>query len=249
VKTAQRLLQLAILIAALAAWYVLTLPGRVNPILLPPPGPVFHDFGVLLTTRSIWPDLLVTIYEWVVAFSIGAIAGGIVGYLVSLTPYTVRVFDPLLAGFYSVPAILLFPLFLLFFGLGPASKIAIGATIAFFPVALNTIAGLSFVNRSYVTAARSMGASDLQLFSTVMLPAALPVVLTGFRLGGIISFMTILGCEMISSLSGLGHRIVELGENMEPAQMFACIIFAVLLAVAINVGVSFAEARGRRWAQ
>ncbi len=146
-------------------------------------------------------------------------------------PYTVRVFDPLLAGFYSVPAILLFPLYLLFFGLGPASKIAIGTTIAFFPVALNTIAGLSFVNRSYVTAARSMGASDLQLFSTVMLPAALPVVLTGFRLGGIIAFMTILGCEMIASLSGLGHRIVEAGENMEPSKMFAGIIFAVLLAV------------------
>ena len=248
-KLAQRLVQLALLIAVLAGWYVLTLPGRVNPILLPPPGPVFHDFGVLLTTRSIWPDLLVTISEWVVALAIGAAAGCVVGYLVSLTSYTVRVFDPLLAGFYSVPAILLFPLFLLFFGLGPPSKIAIGATIAFFPVALNTIAGLGLVNRGYVTAARSMGANDVQLFSTVMLPAALPVVLTGFRLGGIIAFMTILGCEMISSLSGLGHRIVELGENMEPAQMFANIIFAVLLAVAINAGVSLAEARGQRWAR
>jgi ABC-type nitrate/sulfonate/bicarbonate transport system permease component len=113
----------------------------------------------------------------------------------------------------------------------------------------NTIAGLGLVNRGYVTAARSMGASDLQLFSTVMLPAALPVVLTGFRLGGIIAFMTILGCEMISSLAGLGHRMVELAENMEPAQMFANIIFAVLLAVAINVGISFAESRGQRWAR
>jgi ABC-type nitrate/sulfonate/bicarbonate transport system permease component len=248
-KTAQRLVQLAILIAAFAAWYALTLPGRVNPILLPPPGTVFHDFGVLVTTRGIWTDLLVTISEWLIAFAIGAVAGCLAGYAVSLTPYAVRVFDPLLAGFYSVPAILLFPLYLLFFGLGPASKIAIGTTIAFFPVALNTIAGFSFVNRGYVRAARSMGANDWQLFSTVMLPAALPVVLTGFRLAGIIAFMTILGCEMISSLSGLGHRIVELGENMEPSKMFACIIFAVLLAVAINAGVSFAEMRGRRWAQ
>jgi len=82
-----------------------------------------------------------------------------------------------------------------------------------------------------------------------MLPAALPVVLSGLRLGGIVAFMTILGCEMISSLSGLGHRIVELAENMEPVRMFANILVAVLLAFAINLGVSYAEARGKRWAR
>lgn len=114
---------------------------------------------------------------------------------------------------------------------------------------LNTIAGLSCVQRVYVTAARSMGAGNVQLFWRVMLPAALPVVLTGFRLGGIISFMTIIGCEMISSLSGLGHRIVEQAENMEPVAMFANIVFAVVLAVLINVAVALAEARGRRWAE
>lgn len=245
----QRLVQLALLIAVVAAWYLLTLPGRINPLLLPAPGPVFAKFGALLAGGTIWPDLAVTVGEWLVAFAFAAVAGCIVGYLVSRTPYSVRVFDPLLAGLYSIPAILLFPLYLLFFGLGPASKIAIGTTIAFFPIVLNTIAGLSCVPRAYIVAARSMGAGDVELFRRVMLPAALPVVLTGFRLGGIISFMTILGCEMISSLSGLGHRIVELAENMEPVAMFASIVFAVLLAVLINVAVGLAEARGKRWAE
>lgn len=245
----QRAIQFAIVASALILWYVLTLPGRINPILLPPPIPVLQAFGVLVTTRTVWPDVLITVAEWLVAFALGALAGCVVGYLVSLTRYTVRVFDPLIAGFYSIPAILLFPLYLLFFGLGPASKIAIGTTIAFFPVALNTIAGLSSVDRSYVRAARSMGANGLQLFGTVMLPAALPVVLTGLRLGGIVAFMTILGCEMISSLSGLGHRIVELADDMEPVRMFADILLAVLLAFAINAGVSYAEARGKRWAR
>jgi ABC-type nitrate/sulfonate/bicarbonate transport system permease component len=248
-RAKQRSIQLAVLAVVLVAWYALTLPGGINPILLPPPVPVLAAFGALLTTRGVWPDVLVTVVEWVVAFAFGALAGCLVGYLVSLTRYTVRVFDPLIAGFYSIPAILLFPLYLLFFGLGPASKIAIGTTIAFFPVALNTIAGLSSVDRSYVRAARSMGANELQLFWTVMLPAALPVVLTGLRLGGIVAFMTILGCEMISSLSGLGHRIVELADDMEPVRMFANILLAVLLAFAINAGVSYAEARGKRWAR
>jgi ABC-type nitrate/sulfonate/bicarbonate transport system permease component len=248
-KSKQRSIQFGFLIVVLAAWYVLTLPGRINPILLPPPVPVLAAFGALVTTRGVWSDVLVTVFEWVVAFALGALAGCIAGYLVSRTRYTVRVFDPLIAGFYSIPAILLFPLYLLFFGLGPASKIAIGTTIAFFPVALNTIAGLSTVDRSYIRAARSMGAGGVQLFRTVLLPAALPVVLTGLRLGGIVAFMTILGCEMISSLSGLGHRIVELADNMEPVRMFANILLAVLLAFAINVGVSYAEARGKRWAR
>jgi ABC-type nitrate/sulfonate/bicarbonate transport system permease component len=248
-RSKQRSIQFAVLAVVLVAWYALTLPGRINPILLPPPAPVLTAFGALLTTRGVWPDVLVTVLEWVVAFALGALAGCIVGYLVSLTRYTVRVFDPLIAGLYSIPAILLFPLYLLFFGLGPASKIAIGMTIAFFPVALNTIAGLSSVDRSYVRAARSMGANELQLFWTVMLPAALPVVLTGLRLGGIVAFMTILGCEMISSLSGLGHRIVELADDMEPVRMFANILLAVGLAFAINAGVSYAEARGKRWAR
>lgn len=248
-KSAQRLIQVALLGAALAAWYVLTLPGHINPLLLPAPGPVFAAFGALVARGTMWPDLWVTISEWLVAFALAAVAGCAVGYLVSVTTYSVRVFDPLLAGLYSIPAILLYPLYLLFFGLGPPSKIAIGMTIAFFPIVLNTIAGLSCVQRVYVTAARSMGAGSVQLFWRVMLPAALPVVLTGFRLGGIISFMTIIGCEMISSLSGLGHRIVELAENMEPVAMFANIAFAVLLAVLINVAVGLAEARGRRWAE
>ncbi len=245
-RLAQRLVQLGIFLAILLAWYWATLPGGINHLLLPAPGPVFADFWILLTTSSIWPDLLVTIREWVTAFLIASISGCTLGYLISRSGYAVRVFDPLLAGLYSIPAILLFPLYLLFFGLGPGSKIAIGTTIAFFPIVLNTIAGLAYVDKAYITAARSMGANNLQMFWSVMMPAAFPVVLTGLRLGCIIAFLAILGGETISSLAGLGHRIVSLAENMESAQMFGNIMFAVLMAIVINGTVSYVEARGRR---
>jgi ABC-type nitrate/sulfonate/bicarbonate transport system permease component len=248
-RFAQRLVQLGVLLAILLAWYWATLPGHVNALLLPPPAPVFRNFWILLTTASIWPDLLVTVHEWIVAFLLAAIGGCGLGYIISRSGYAVRVFDPLLAGIYSIPAILLFPLYLLFFGLGPGSKIAIGTTIAFFPVALNTIAGLSYVDKAYITAARSMGANSLQLFWSVMLPAAFPIVLTGLRLGCILAFLSILGGETISSLAGLGHRIVSLAENMESAQMFGNILFAILMAFIINGAVSFVEARGRRGMQ
>lgn len=241
-----RLVQLSVVILILVSWWYFTLPGGINHLLLPAPAPVFRDFWVLLTTSSIWPDLLVTVREWVTAVVLASVLGCGIGYLASRSNYSVRVFDPLFAGIYSIPAILLFPLYLLFFGLGEGSKIALGTTIAFFPVVLNTIAGLANVDKAYIRAAHSMGANDLQLFWTVMVPAAFPVVLTGLRLGCIIAFLVILGGETISSLAGLGHRIVSLAENMESSQMFANILFAVLMAFIINGTVSFIEARGRR---
>ncbi len=248
-RLAQRLIQLGVLLVILGAWYWGTLPGRINPLLLPPPAPVFRNFWVLLTTSSIWPDLFVTVREWVTAFLIAAVSGCSLGYIISRSGYAVKVFDPLLAGLYSIPAILLFPLYLLFFGLGPGSKIAIGTTIAFFPIVLNTIAGLAYVDKAYITAAKSMGANNLQMFWSVMMPAAFPIVLTGLRLGCIIAFLAILGGETISSLAGLGHRIVSLAENMESAQMFGNILFAIAMAFIINGVVSFVEARGKRGMQ
>lgn len=244
-----RLVQLGILFAVLGTWYWATLPGGINRLLLPPPAPVFRDFWVLLTTNSIWPDLGVTVREWVSAVILASVSGCTLGYLISRSAYTVRVFDPLLSGIYSIPAILLYPLYLLFFGLGPGSKIALGTTIAFFPIVLNTIAGLAYVDKTYIRAARSMGASEVQLFWSVMLPAAFPVVLTGLRIGCIVAFLSILGGETISSLAGLGHRIVSLAENMESSEMFGNILFAVLMAFVINGIVSFAESRGRRGMQ
>lgn len=249
VRLAQRLIQLGVLIAILLAWYISTLPGGINPLLLPAPGPVFQDFAFLVTKGStIWGDLLVTINEWLSSFFIASISGCILGYIVSRTAYRVRVFDPLFAGLYSIPAILLYPLYLLFFGLGEGSKIAAGTSVAFFPVVLSTIAGLANVDKAYIRAATSMGANDIQMFWSVMLPAAFPVVLTGIRLACIISFLVVLGTETISSLAGLGHRIVSLAENMESAEMFANILFAVFLAFIINGTLSIIEARVRRGA-
>jgi ABC-type nitrate/sulfonate/bicarbonate transport system permease component len=134
----------------------------------------------------------------------------------------------------------------LFFGLGPASKIALGATISFFPVVINTIAGFGNVERVFVTAARSMGASDYHLFRYVLLPAALPVILTGLRMGFTTALLSIIGSETLASLAGLGHRIVHLAEAMEMARMFAYIVFVIAIAVALNAIVSNLEARGRR---
>ena len=135
---------------------------------------------------------------------------------------------------------------MLFFGLGPGSKIALGTTISFFPIVLNTIAGFGYVDRIFVLSARSMGASEFQLFRFVLLPAALPIILTGLRIGFTVALLSILGSETIASLAGLGHRIVQLGEGMDTARMFAYIAFVVVIALILNMAVSTLEARAKR---
>jgi ABC-type nitrate/sulfonate/bicarbonate transport system permease component len=234
------------LVGLAALWYVATNYYSVSPLLLPKPQNVLTELADVLAKGEFWPDLILTLSELAAAFAISMSSGVAIGYLVSRSPTFIKIFEPLLAGVYAIPIILFLPLYVLFFGLGPSSKIALGATISFFPVVLNTIAGFGSVDRLHVTAARSMGANDWQLFRYVLVPAALPVVLTGLRMGFTVALLSIIGSETIASLAGLGHRIVNLAENMDMARTFAYIVFVVVIAAVLNWAVSTLEARGRR---
>ena len=213
-KIASLSVQVGFLVALVALWYLGTAYWGISRILLPNPVHVWAELKDILASGEYLPDLRVTLTELAVAFAISCTAGITLGFLISRSPYLIKVFEPLLAGFYSVPVILFLPLYVLFFGLGPGSKIALGTTISFFPIVLNTIAGFGYVDKIFITAARSMGASDFQMFRYVLLPAALPVILTGLRMGFTVALLSILGSETIASLEGLGHRIVHLAEAM-----------------------------------
>ncbi|HTO60899.1 MAG TPA: ABC transporter permease [Bradyrhizobium sp.] len=240
-----RIVQLAFLAALLLLWTLATTEWGVSHILLPRPLSVWHEFIDIIGSGEFLPDLRVTLSELAVAFAISLTLGTTLGYLISRSSYWIRVFEPLFAGIYSIPIILFLPLYVMLFGLGPASKIALGATISFFPIVLNTIVGFGTVDRTLVTAARSMGASDVQMFRYVLFPAALPVILAGLRMGFTVALLSVIGSETIASLAGLGHRIVNLAENMEMARMFGYIAFVVAIAVLLNTLVSRLEARGR----
>lgn len=245
-KLAVRVVQVAVPVALVVLWYLATTRWGVSRILLPNPVEALHQLGDVLASGEYAGDLRVTLTELAAAFAISAIGGVASGYAISRASYRIRVLEPLLSAIYSVPLILFLPLYVLWFGLGPASKIALGATISFFPVALNTIAGFGHVDQTLVTAARAMGASNVQLFRFVLLPAALPVILTGMRMGFTVALLSIIGSETLASLAGLGHHIVELSEGMDMARMFAYIAFVVAIAGVLNMIVSRLEAWGRR---
>ena len=245
-QLASRAVQIGFLFAILLLWYLATNFWGVNHLLLPNPIDVWHQLMDVLASGAFLPDLRVTASEFAMAFLLSMTAGTVAGYFVSRSRFWTKVFEPLLAGIFSIPIILFLPLYVLFFGLGLESKVALGTTISFFPIVLATIAGFSNVDRTLITAARSMGASDWLLFRYVLLPAALPVILGGLRIGFTICLLSILGSETIASLAGLGHHIVELAEDMEMPRMFAYIAFVVVMVALLNAVVSHLEARGRR---
>ena len=241
-----RLIQAGFLAGVVILWYLAATRWGVNRLLLPNPVAVVDNLFDILRSGEFIDDLTTTLGELAVAFAISVGGGLTLGYLISRSPYCIEVFEPLFAAIYSIPIILFLPLFVLFFGLGPASKIALGASISFFPIVINTIAGFGHVDRLFITAARSMGASDYHLFRHVLLPAASPVILTGVRMGFTVALLSIIGSETLASLAGLGHRIVHLAEAMEMARMFAYVVFVMAIAMTLNAVVSALETRGKQ---
>jgi len=238
-----RLIQLTTVLALLFLWYLATTNRWVNPVILPRLDLVWRDLVALVGTGAVYQHLAVTAFELAVAFAIAAVLGLAVGFWVGTSRYASLAFEPLIAGIYAVPLIIFLPLFILFFGLGVQSKIAFGASYAFFPIALNTIGGISQVDQRYLTLARSMKASQWLIFRRVLLPGALPVIVTGLRVGCITGFLSIIGGEMLAGLQGLGSQISRLSEAMNSSQMFAYIVFVIALALVLNFVLSAIENR------
>lgn len=242
-----RLFQVTFFASIFGLWYGVTSTGYVSSIFLPELPVLARAFVKLIMSGDWISPLQVTLYEVGCAYAISITAGTFIGFLVSRSKFSTRVFEPLFSSIFAIPLIIFYPLAMLFFGLGVGSKIALGATVSFFPIVLNTISGFSNVNPVYTRAASSMGAPGFLLFKRVLLPAALPVILTGLRIGFVLCFLSIIGGETLGSLNGLGHKIVFHAESMNTAGMFTYIIFVIIIAFILNTLVLRLERKGAHY--
>jgi len=240
-----RLIQLGFIAVAGAAWYWSTASGSVSKLLLPEPTAVWSAFSRLVTTAQFWGAVKVTLTTVAQAYGIAVVAGLLTGFVVTRSRFLIDLTEPFIAGLFTIPVTLFFPMFILFFGIGTGSKIAYGATYAFFPVALNSIACFASVDPHFLRAARAMGATRWDRFRHVLVPAAFPVLLNGMRIGFFICFASVLGGETLSSVAGIGRNIAQAAELMEPARMYAWIAFVVLTATTLNLIVGGFERRAR----
>jgi ABC-type nitrate/sulfonate/bicarbonate transport system permease component len=233
-KIKVRCLQIGMAAGLLFAWRYATVDKAVSSLLLPRMGDVMRQFIAILAAGEFWGDLGVTLNEIIWSFLLAGVFGCALGYAMSRRRFDLQVFEPIMAGLYAIPIIVIYPLYVLYFGLGPESKIALGGTTAFFPIVLSTMTGFSGVSRPLVLAAKAMGASHWKMFRYVLLPGAFPIIIAGLRIGFILAFLSIIGGEMLASYRGIGRLIINEAEAMNTARMYAYIIFLLILSLALN---------------
>jgi len=204
-------LNLLIPVATLVAWEVL---GRLGilPRYLSVPTLIAAALWELAVSGELWPALAASLYRVVVGFAIGTVAGIVAGLGAGLLPSVRNFFDPLVSFLFSIPKIAFLPVFLLLFGLGHASKIAIIAFSVFFPVFIASRHAVLSINPILLWAAQNMGAPPRITFFRVTIPAAAPQLFVGIRIGLAHAFVVLFAAELIGSKAGLAN-IVRNGEE------------------------------------
>jgi NitT/TauT family transport system permease protein/taurine transport system permease protein len=233
------------LVAALLGWELIPRSGWLPELFLPS---LSNTLAVLVSDWRIYGSaLLVTLGEVALSMLIacgGGIAlGAIVGGFANLRNLLLPVFSSL----YAVPIVILYPVFTAWFGVGSESKIAFAGLYAFFPVMLSTAAGIRTIDPQYLVAARSMGATLQQQLTRVIIPAALPTVFVGLRLGGALAIIGVVVAEMLTAAAGIGYLVTLNRTILDSPRVFAALILILMLSIAYDAMTRSLERRLLVW--
>ncbi len=188
-----------------------------------------------------------TLLEIVVAFALAVLTGLGLGFVLGLRRFLGEVYEPILSSLYAIPSVVWYPSLMLFFGLGPASKMAFGFLLGFFPIVLAVLAGIRQVDPHLITVARSMGARPFPLFWKVVLPAMIATLLAGVRAGLALSVVGVIVGEILGSREGLGS-LVNYAYGLFRTPDYVALVFAIAtMVLAIDGAAGMIEARARRW--
>ena len=230
-----------ILLTVLVLWELLPRLGLIAELFLPP---LSKTVTVLIADRQEYIEaLLVTLYEVAFAMLIACGAGILVGALVGGVAPLRNLLLPVFSSLYAVPIVILYPIFTAWLGIGSESKIAFAGVYGFFPVMLSTAAGIRTIDAQLLLAARAMGASLPQQIARVIIPASIPTVLTGLRLGGALTIIGVVVSEMLTSTAGIGYLVTRYRTILDSAHVFASILMILVLSVLFD---AFARALERR---
>ena len=251
----QTLQGLIVPIALLALWQWLSSQAIINPQILPAPTKVLAKWWEYLMPMEAYDparsgylawmfsgemirDAYASLYRVTVGFFVGAVLALPLGLMMGANDRIYQLCNPLIQVLRPIPPIAFIPLSILWFGLGNPPAIFLIVIGAFFPILMNTIAGVRNVDGIYIRAARSLGASQTTMFLRVILPAATPYILTGARIGVGTAFIVVIVAEMIAVNNGLGYRILEAREFFWSDKIIAGMFTIGLLGLAIDTGMN-----------
>lgn len=236
----------------LLLWWAVTALGLVAPLFLPPPQVVLQKLILIASPQgfmdaTLWQHLGASLARMLVALFFAALIGIPVGIAMGLSPAIRGLLDPLIELYRPVPPLAYLPLMVIWFGIGETSKILLIYLAIFAPVTLSTLAGVKNAQQVRIRAAQALGASRWQLLRYVILPGALPEILTGLRIGLGVGWSTLVAAELIAATRGLGFMVQSAGEFLATDVVLAGIAVIALIAFGLELGLRALQRRLTPW--
>jgi NitT/TauT family transport system permease protein len=252
-----RIWQVAILLGLFAFWHVFTHPSLIPPFYFDNPNKAAFFFGqplevleriwVWFSSGSIYAHLWVTLMETALAFVIGTAGGLAIGLWLALSPTAAILLDPYIKAVNSMPRVILAPIFGVWFGLGMASKVALGVTLVFFIVFFNVYQGVREVSHTVLANARMLGANERQLLRSVYIPSATSWVFASLHNSVGLAFVGAVVGEYLGSSEGVGYLILQAEGTFDINSVFAGILVLTAFALILDWMVTLAERRLMVW--
>lgn len=248
----QLTLSFSTLAVLLAAWWAVTAIGLISPLFLPPPEQVFRKLLVIAGPQgfmdaTLWQHLAASLTRIVIALAAATIVGVPVGIAMGLNPTVRGILDPLIELYRPVPPLAWLPLVIIWFGIGETPKILLIYLAIFAPVVMATLAGVKSAQPVRIRAAQSLGASRAQVLWLVILPGALPEILTGLRIGLGVGWSTLVAAELIAATRGLGFMVQSAGEFLATDVVLAGIAVIAIIAFLLELGLRALQRRLTPW--
>jgi NitT/TauT family transport system permease protein len=245
----ERLLSVLSPLLLLGLWEVLASVRVIDTRFFPAPSNIFMVVWQMMQPSTqypsgeLWTNLGISLQRIAIGFLIGAVPGVIVGLAIGLFSPVRAIIQPLVDATFPIPKIAVLPLFIMIFGIGEESKYAIIATAVIYLVLINTAAGVRNIDRIYLDVGKNFHASRLMMFTDIALPGALPLILTGIKLGMGVALLVIVSAEFVGAKSGLGYLIWTSWQVFQVEKMYVGLAVIALVGVAIAVLLNAVE----RW--
>jgi NitT/TauT family transport system permease protein len=222
------LLTIAVL---LAFWQIAVVFGFVSPLVAPAPSDIAASFPQLITDEGLIQRFLQTFAEALVSAGLAVIVGTAIGWWLHAKRWAGLAFESWVSSFAAAPLVLLYPLFLVFFGRNVGTIIVMSFLTALPSIVLKTKEGLDAIRGVLINVGRSFRLTPAQLFWKIMLPASVPTLCTGVRLGLVYALISVVGIEFLINFGGLGELIDDLAQRWEIPMMYGAISFVILASI------------------
>lgn len=244
VRGAGLLLGVAILIAA---WQLVVVVGNYPSFILPSPGDVWAEIVRTVPTAAFWGHIAATGTAVLAGLLLGAALAMVLGYVLAKSPIINSILSPLIVASQAIPIVAVAPLLAIWFGYGITPKIVTSFLIVFFPILISVAAGLRSIEPNLIDLMRSLQANRRQMFLKLEVPAALPMILSGLKVGATLSVIGAVVGEFVNSDQGLGFLIKQGNGEYNTARTFVALIALALMALALYGGVALLERRWLEW--